>query len=121
MAYGAPMGKVTLLQRLKEERGVDAACALGCSPAWISKLLHRQKRPSEAFLARAQLVWPELDLQASREEFMDPVELAAARGERLARLVLACDPAADGVIRLDAAFAQTMTRQALSVIEALHG
>jgi transcriptional regulator with XRE-family HTH domain len=85
------MGKAaTTLNNVLSRRSQDeSARLLGCTQPWISRLLRLKARPSREFLEKAKLVWPEIDIEASEEEYMDPRDLAARRARSLARLVLA--------------------------------
>jgi transcriptional regulator with XRE-family HTH domain len=83
------MSNFTLLDKLRELPQQEAAGLLGCSVPWISRLVNRQGRPGRELLERAAEVWPGLDVTASEEQFLSPVELSSRRGRELARLVLA--------------------------------
>lgn len=125
-AVAGGSGQVTLSQKLAGIPRKEAVEALDCHESWISKLVNLRSRPSRELLDRAKEAWPEIDVQASEEEYLSPVELSSRRGRALARLVLALpeDAAADPVgasIQIGAGFLWRLRATALAVLEAGRG
>lgn len=112
-------------QKLEQLPRRESVAALGCHQSWISKLVNLRRKPGRELLDRAKELWPEIDVQASEEEYMSPLELCSRRGRELARLVLALPDSrgnpAGASIELGSGYLERLRRTALAVLEAGRG